>query len=242
MPLAASDHALIFDMDGVLIDNTRYQARAFQLLFRELGLTTKALPLLRRLNGMPATTILKTVFRSPVPDKELKQYADRREFLYRVLYWDKRRELAGLTRFLEAARAAGFRLALGTGSGAETIGYIVDHLDLRRHFDVIVGKDDVDRGKPHADTFAVAARKLGMPPERCVVFEDALLGEQAAYRGGMRCVAVGTTLAARQFQAPMMVIKDFTQLTPALVLALLEAHPKAPRPSQELARRQYMHR
>lgn len=240
MPLKASDHALIFDMDGVLIDNTAQQARAFQLLFRELGLDTKALPLLRRLNGMPATNILKTVFRHPVPEKELKQYADRREFLYRVLYWEKRKELAGLTKFLEAARAAGFRLGLGTGSGAETIDYIVDHLDLRRHFDVIVGKDDVDRGKPHADTFTVVARKLAVPPERCVVFEDALLGEQAAYKAGMRCIGVSTTLRAEQFQAPMMVIKDFTQLTPALVLTLLEAHPQAPKPSKELARRQYM--
>lgn len=238
--LQASDHALIFDMDGVLIDNTRTQARAFQLLFRELGLSTKALPLLRRLNGMPATNILKTVFRNPVPEKDLKQYADRREFLYRVLYWDKRREVAGLTKFLEAARAAGFRIGLGTGSGTETIDYILDHLDLRRHFDVVIGKDDVDRGKPHADTYAVVARRLGVPPERCLVFEDAILGEQAAYKAGMRCIGVSTTLAARQFQAPLTVIQDFTQLTPARVLALLEANPKAPKPSQELARRQYM--
>lgn len=238
--LQASDHALVFDMDGVLIDNTRVQARAFQLLFRELGLDTKALPLLRRLNGMPATNILKTVFRHPVPEKELKQYADRREFLYRVLYWDQRREVAGLTKFLEAARAAGFRLGLGTGSASETINYIIDHLDLRRYFDVIIGKDDVDRGKPHADIYAVVARKLGVPPERCLVFEDAILGEQAAYKAGMRCIAVSTTLAARQFQAPLAVIKDFTALTPERVLELLEAHPKVPKPSQELAQRQYM--
>ncbi|OON70674.1 HAD family hydrolase [Hymenobacter sp. CRA2] len=241
MPLQASDHALLFDMDGVLIDNTAYQARAFQLLFRELGLETKALPLLRRLNGMPATNILKTVFRHPVPEKELKQYADRREFLYRVLYWEKRKETPGLTGFLQAARAAGFKLALGTGSASETIGYIIDQLDLRRHFDVVVGKDDVDRGKPHADTFTVAARQLGVPPERCVVFEDAILGEQAAYKAGMRCIAVASGLKPEQFQAPMAVIKDFTQLTPDMVLTLLEAHPKAPKPSKELAQRQYMH-
>ena len=240
MSLQASEHALIFDMDGVLIDNTRYQARAFQLLFRELGLDTKALPLLRRLNGMPATNILKTIFRNPVPEKDLKQYADRREFLYRVLYWDKRRELAGLTKFLEAARAAGFKIGLGTGSAAETIGYIIDHLDLRRHFDVVIGKDDVDRGKPHADTYTVVSRKLGIPPERCLVFEDAVLGEQAAYKAGMRCVAVSTILPAKQFQAPLAVIKDFTDLTPERVLALLEKHPRMPKPSKELAGRHYM--
>lgn len=170
-------YALIFDMDGVLIDNTSYQARAFQLLFRDLGLTTNARRLLERLNGMPASKILETVFTNPLPEKQLKEYAAQREFLYRVLYWNKRQAAPGLVKFLQAARAAGFKIGLGTGSGSDTIGYIIDHLDLRRYFDVVVGKDDVDRGKPHADTYVVTAKALGVPPERCVVFEDALMGE-----------------------------------------------------------------
>ena len=233
--------ALIFDMDGVLVDNTPYQARAFQLLFRDLGLTTRALPLLKRLNGMPATNILKTVFNHPVPEKQLKEYASQREFLYRMLYWTKRHPMPGLVAFLKAARAAGFKIGLGTGSPPETIAYIVDHLDLRRYFDVIIGKEDVERGKPHADTFATVARKLGVPPEHCVVFEDAVLGEQAAYKAGMRCVAVASALKAKNFQAPLTVIKDFTGFTPERLLALLEQQPTAPKPDRQRARRQYMH-
>jgi beta-phosphoglucomutase family hydrolase len=233
-------YALLFDMDGVLIDNTPFQAKAFQLLFRDLGLTTDARKLLERLNGMPASTILQTVFTSPVPKKKLEEYAAQREFLYRTLYWDKRREVAGLTKFLQAARAAGFRIGLGTGSAEDTINYIIDHLDLRRYFDVIVGKDDVPRGKPHPDTYTETARQLGVPPERCVVFEDALLGEQAAYKAGMRCITVGTNLKATQFQAPLTYIKDFTGLTPERVHELLAQHPTAPKPSKELAKRAYM--
>ncbi|TGE17219.1 HAD family hydrolase [Hymenobacter elongatus] len=240
MPASPPPYALIFDMDGVLIDNTAYQAKAFQLLFREHGLTTNARQLLKRLNGMPATTVLKTVFRHPVPPKQLEEYAAQREFLYRVLYWDKRRETPGLSGFLAAARAAGFRIALGTGSAPETISYILDHLNLRRFFDVVVGKDDVKNGKPHADTFRVAAHKLGVPPERCVVFEDALLGEQAAYRAGMRVVAVSSGLRPEQFQAPLRVVKDFTEITPAQVRELLAQHPETPKPSKEMAKRHYM--
>ncbi|MBJ6107802.1 HAD-IA family hydrolase [Hymenobacter sp. BT523] len=232
--------ALLFDMDGVLIDNTPYQARAFQLLFRDLGLSTNARKLLQRLNGMPATNILKTVFRNPVPEKQLKEYSSQREFLYRTLYWSKRRETPGLSRFLEAARAAGFRIALGTSSPPETIAYIIDHLDLRRFFDVVVGKDDVARGKPHGDTFAVAAAKLGARPQDCIVFEDAVLGEQAAYKAGMRCVAVASGVPAKAFQAPLTVIKDFTELTPERLLELLAAQPKAPKPDKQRAQRNYM--
>ncbi|RSK42855.1 HAD family hydrolase [Hymenobacter perfusus] len=226
-------YALIFDMDGVLIDNTPEQARAFQLLFRDLGLTTNARRLLRRLNGMPAAEILASVFTNPVPKKQLEEYAAQRELLYRVLYWNKRREVAGLTAFLQAARAAGFRIGLGTGSGDDTIAYILDHLGLRRYFDVVVGKDDVTKGKPHPDTYRTTARKLGIPPERCVVLEDAVLGEQAAYRAGMRCVAVGTSLNAPDFQAPLIYIKDFTGLTPEYLLALLEQHPTVPKPRKK---------
>ncbi|MCB2378757.1 HAD-IA family hydrolase [Hymenobacter sp. BT635] len=240
MPASQPAYALIFDMDGVLINNTPYQAKAFQLLFRDLGLTTNARQLLRRLNGMPATNILKTVFRHPVPTKQLKEYAAQREFLYRVLYWDKRKETAGLSQFLTAARAAGFKIGLGTGSAPETIGYIIDHLDLRRFFDVVVGKADVENGKPHADTFTVAAQKLGVPPERCVVFEDAILGEQAAYKAGMRCIAVSSGLKPEQFQAPLQVIKDFTNLMPEQVRELLAQHPEVPKPSKEMAKRNYM--
>ena len=232
---------LIFDMDGVVVDNTPYQARAFQLLFRDLGLTTDARRLLARLNGMPAAAILKTVFRHPVPKKQLKEYASQREFLYRTLYWRKRVAMPGLVAFLEAARAAGHQLALGTGSPPETISYVIDHLNLRRHFDVVVGKEDVAKGKPHADTFSVAAAQLGARPDDCVVFEDAVLGEQAAYRAGMRCVAVASSLPAKAFQAPLTVIKGFTGFTPARLLELLAQQPQAPKPDKQRAQRKYMH-
>ncbi len=227
--------ALIFDMDGVLIDNTPVQARAFQLLFRDLGLTTNARRLLRRFNGMPATEILQSVFRHEVPEKQLKEYAAQREFLYRTLYWSQRQPLAGLVEFLKAARAAGFKIGLGTGSGGPTLAYILDHLDLRRHFDLVVGEDDVPKGKPHADTYAVVARKLGVGPAHCLVFEDAILGEQAAYRAKMACVAVLTTLKAKDFQAPLTTIIDFTELTPARLRELFAQAGPAPKPSKELA-------
>jgi HAD superfamily hydrolase (TIGR01509 family) len=222
-------------MDGVLVDNTPVQARAFQLLFRDLGLRTNARQLLKRLNGMPADEIIQSVFRHPIPQKQLELYAEQREFLYRTLYWTKRRALPGLTAFLQAARAEGFKIGLGTGSGGATLSYILDHLELRRYFDVIVGKDDVPKGKPHPDTYTATAARLGVKPEHCIVFEDAVLGEQAAYRAGMRCVAVATSLKAADFQAPLTVIKDFTGLTPAGVLELLAQQPEAPRPQKRRA-------
>lgn len=235
----SNTYALLFDMDGVIVDNMDVQVQAFQLLFRDLGLTTDARRLLEQLNGMPSGAIIKSVFRHPVPKKQIETYADQREFLYRVLYWDDRREVPGLRAFLEAARAAGFKIGLGTGSGNDTISYIIDYLHLRPYFDVVVTKDDVERGKPHGDTYSVTARKLGIAPERCLVFEDAVMGEQAAYKAGMRCIALSTSLPPDKFQAPLKIIKDFTEITPDEVVTLLEEHPEVPKPSKKLASRQY---
>ena len=96
------------------------------LLFRGLGLTTNARQLLKRLNGLPAGDIIRRVFRHSVPKKELEGYAEQREFLYRTLYWSKRRALPGLVAFLQAARAEGFKIGLGSGSGGPTLSYILD--------------------------------------------------------------------------------------------------------------------
>lgn len=230
--------ALIFDMDGVIVDNTPIQARAFQLLFRDLDLKADANDLLRRLNGMPATDILEQVFDKPVPEKDLKKYADQREFLYRTLYWDERRAASGLVGFLEAARTAGLRIGLGSGSANDTLSYILDHLDLRRFFDVVVGADDVDSGKPHPETYATVAEKLGVAPESCLVFEDAILGEHAAYKAGMHCVAVTTNLGATDFQAPLLAIKDFSGLTPEHLRELFNQVGEAPKADDDVTKSQ----
>jgi beta-phosphoglucomutase family hydrolase len=230
--------ALIFDMDGVIIDNTPVQARAFQLLFRDLGLQADANELLSCLNGMPATDILKQVFDHPVEEKDLKKYADQREFLYRTLYWDDRKPLAGLVEFLEAARASGLKVGLGSGSANDTLSYILDFLDLRRFFDVVVGADDVEEGKPHPETYAVVTEKLGVKPENCVVFEDAILGEHAAYKARIHCVAVTTNLEASAFQAPLTAIKDFTELTPDRLRELFSQVGEAPQADEEVTKSQ----
>ncbi|MGI4733864.1 MAG: HAD family hydrolase [Janthinobacterium lividum] len=230
--------ALIFDLDGVIVDNTPIQARAFQLLFRDLDLKADATDLLRRFNGMPATDILEQVFDEPKPKEDLKKYADQREFLYRTLYWDERRAAPGLVEFLEAARAAGLKVGLGSGSASDTLSYILDHLDLRRFFDVVVGADDVDAGKPHPETYATVAEKLGVAAGNCLVFEDAILGEHAAYKAGMHCVAVLTTLAAADFQAPLLAIKDFTEITPEHLRELFGSVGEAPKADDAVAKNQ----
>jgi beta-phosphoglucomutase-like phosphatase (HAD superfamily) len=103
---------------------------------------------------------------------------------------------------------------------------------------VVVGADDVEEGKPHPETYAVVTEKLGIKPEHCVVFEDAILGEHAAYKARMHCVAVTTTLEADAFQAPLTAIKDFTELTPDRLRELFSQVGEAPQADEEVTKSQ----
>ena len=96
----------------------------------------------------------------------------------------------------------------------DQIEYVLDGLNLRRYFATVVGADDVARGKPEPDLFLLAAERLNLPSEACLVFEDSLAGLEAAHRAGMQSIAVTTSHAAEEMvQRPSVrqAIADFTQ-------------------------------
>ena len=137
------------------------------------------------------------------------------EELYRELYAPHLETVAGFEQFIETAQEQDVRLAVATAAPPANIVFTLDGLDLRRHFDTVVGAADVARGKPNPDVFLLAAERCGVAPEHCIVFEDAPLGVEAARRAGMRCVVLTTTLPAsafEQFDNVILLARDFTDL------------------------------
>jgi beta-phosphoglucomutase-like phosphatase (HAD superfamily) len=105
---------------------------------------------------------------------------------------------------------------VATAAPNANITFTLDGLDLRKHFDAVVGAADVARGKPHPDVFLLAAERCGVLPEHCIVFEDAPLGVEAARRAGMKAVVLTTTLPAEafaEFDNVIHIASDFSQLT-----------------------------
>ena len=97
---------------------------------------------------------------------------------------------------------------------------ILDRLGLQEAFDAVVSAEDVTHGKPNPEVFLVAAQRIGVPPVRCVVFEDAHVGIEAAHAGGIRAVAVTTTHSAEELAAADLVVKRLDELTIEKVAAL----------------------
>jgi beta-phosphoglucomutase family hydrolase len=208
-------------MDGVVCHNMPAHTEAWRRFFRTRGIEIETRDFLENTMGMPTRDVLAYYFKREVPAGEAAALADIKEQLYRKLYASKRRAAAGLRRFMALARLEGFRLGLGTGSKKDNVDFILDGLKLRSGFDAVVGADDVKRGKPDPETFLTLAERLKVRPKDCVVFEDALLGEEAARRAGMAVVAVTTSHRAAEFKTAALAVRDFRGLSTAAVRRLV---------------------
>ncbi|NNN05210.1 MAG: beta-phosphoglucomutase family hydrolase [Elusimicrobia bacterium] len=211
---------LLFDMDGVVCDNMPAHEEAWRRFFRGHGLEIDPRDFRENTMGMPTREVLRYYFKRDVSTAEAEELAASKESLYRELYLPTRAPAAGLVEFLTSARAKGHKLGLGTGSKADNVTFILDGLGLRPLFDAVVDASMVTRGKPDPETWLTLAEHLGAAPADCVVFEDSLLGEEAARRAGMAVVALATSHREDEFRHASVAVRDFRGLTPDRAAAL----------------------
>jgi beta-phosphoglucomutase family hydrolase len=207
--------AFIFDMDGTIVDNMAYHTRSWIDFFEQRGMAIDADEFFRTTAGRQGKEIIRAHLGEHLPDDAVSALNLEKEAVYRELYGPHRKSVAGFDALIARARTAGVKLAVATAAPVANIEFTLDGLDLRRHFDAVVGAADVARGKPHPDGFLLAAERLGVPPSACIVFEDAPLGVEAARNAGMRCVVLTTTLPAAAFAAfdnVIAIVSDFAAL------------------------------
>jgi len=224
--------AFIFDMDGTIVDNMAFHTDSWLEFFARRGKTYDADAFFRETAGAQGREILRERLGPEIPEDEIAVLAQEKDVLYRDLYRPHRRAIGGFEDFVARARADGVQLAVATSAPPANIVFTLDELDLRRHFDAVVGAADVARGKPHPDVFLKAAEKLGADPADCIVFEDAPMGVEAARRAGMRAVVITTTLPADAFKEFDNVIRVVAHYEDLDVRALL-ASPFAPLPGAQ---------
>ncbi len=191
--------AFIFDMDGTIVDNMSFHTRAWVTFFANHGQDVDVERFFRDTAGRQGHEIIRTYLGDHLSDVETDALIREKESVYRALYQAHQAPVKGFEALLAHAKSRRIALVVGTAAPSENIAFTLDGLDLRRHFDAIVGAADVKRGKPHPDVFLMAAKRVGALPENCIVFEDAPLGVEAARRAGMRAVVLTTTLPASAF-------------------------------------------
>lgn len=183
----------IFDWDGVIVDSSRAHESAWELLGQETG---RSLPEghFKRSFGRKNDEIIPQILGWQVSREELVRLGRRKEELYRqVLREEGIAPLPGVREFLASLKAAGIPCVVGSSTERLNIDTIMGGIGLGEYFSAIVSADDTTRGKPDPQVFLLAAQRIGVPPENCVVFEDAFAGLEAARAGGMKAIGVATT-------------------------------------------------
>jgi HAD superfamily hydrolase (TIGR01509 family) len=215
--------ALLFDLDGTLIDSMPHHQNAWTAWYARRGLAMNAGEFFASTAGRSNDEIVADLFPTHSAD-ERAAMADEKEAIYREFAAVSLALIGGAQAFVEAARAGGLRLAVCTASTLPNMALAFDRHGIDGWVETIVSPADGLRGKPHPDIFLEAARRLGIPPADCVVFEDAPLGVEGARRAGMKAVALTTTLPAEafaEFDNIIAIAPDFTTLALA---ALTSAH------------------
>ncbi len=184
----------IFDLDGVIVDTARFHFQAWRELARELGFefTEKDNERLKGVSRMRSLEILLEVGGITVTEEEKLALAEKKNRRYRELISTliPTDILPGVMDFLLEARELGRRLAIASASKNTPL--ILERIGLEDFFDAIVDGNRITKAKPDPEVFLTAARDMGLSPDQCIVFEDAVAGVEAAHRGGMIAIGVGS--------------------------------------------------
>jgi beta-phosphoglucomutase len=205
-------HAVIFDLDGVIVDTARYHFIAWKKLANELGIDfgEHENEQLKGVSRMRSLEIILELGNLRLSNEEMERLADKKNrwFVDYINAIKPQEIFPGVIDLLQDIRSSGLKIALASSSrNADTV---LTLLNIKSYFDAIVDGTMITHTKPDPEIFLLAAGKLAIQPAQCLVFEDAEAGVEAAIAAGMKCVGVGT--AQQLSKATFVVSKtaDFT--------------------------------
>jgi beta-phosphoglucomutase len=191
-------NAILFDLDGTMINNMMIHHRAWQQTLRELGLDWSIEQVKESIHGIN-TEILERIFGDRFNAEQRTAISWEKEAAYRNIFLPDLKLIDGLPEFLQTLQANNIPMAIASAAPPENVNFVLDHLDLHQYFPVVYHSDLVSKGKPDPEVFHKAAADLGVPIEKCWVFEDSIVGAAAAKNAGSPAVIVTTTHTREEF-------------------------------------------
>jgi beta-phosphoglucomutase len=205
--------AFIFDMNGTMINDMHYHEQAwYDVLVNQLKAPLTVEQVRHQIYGTAAEMFERVFGAKAFSAKEIETITLNKESKYREEFLPHLKLINGLDDFLLQAKAKHIPLAIGTAAPSLNINFVLDNLNLRSFFPVVIGPDDVKKSKPDPEVFLKAANQLGVAPEHCIVFEDAPKGIEAAARAGMKAIAITSYHTATELENKNVVftIEDYT--------------------------------
>ncbi len=211
--------ALIFDFNGVIVDDEPIHMRMFQEALRDAGIPMSDKDYYRFYLGMNDKDCFTSVLKKEkcFSDSALQKMMRRKKGLYRAYIAKHLIFFPGARSFIRQA-ARKYPLAIASGALRSEIRYILGRGGIRKCFPVIVAAEDVRIGKPNPECFRLALKRLNaklgssLKPRECLVLEDSLEGIRAAKKAGMQCLALATSHPAKKLKQADKIVKDYSQI------------------------------
>lgn len=221
----AMTHALIFDMDGTMVDSMPFHAKSWGEFTRRHGIAMEVSEVLRRTTGRNGVECMHELFGRQLADDDALRLVNEKEAIYRELFAPAFAEVRGFRSFARQAAARGLKVAVGTAGDRHNIEFVMTRLKMAPAPLAVVGGDEGLPGKPEPAIFLEAARRIDVAAAACIVFEDAPLGIEAARRAGMRAIAVCTTHSPAELAGAHVVaqVRDYEELMTTNFLETLDA-------------------
>jgi HAD superfamily hydrolase (TIGR01509 family) len=233
-PNSSLPAAVIFDMDGVLIDSNPFHLRKWAAFLREHRIPFDEDKLAEIVLGPPNETIFQRYFGDQITPERMQELSEEVEAEFRRAFAPHARPSPGVRRLIEACRAQGIPMAVASCAISKNVEFLVTALELRPYFRVLLSRNEITHAKPDPEIYLKTAAKLGIEPALCVVFEDSFVGIEAAKRAGMKCVAIASSFPAadlRQETCADLVVPSFEAVTLETLRALFDGNAAGGSPS-----------
>ncbi len=212
--------AVIWDMDGVIVDSGPHHFNSWHSTLDQYSLTVSEAQL-RRMFGMTSPEVVRVLFGADINEEFVTQLCEEKELLFREAIQESAYYLPGVERWLDTFKQSGIRQAIASSGSQENIDAVLDALGTRCFLDEVVSGKNLP-SKPDPAVFLQAARQLGVKPKSCLVIEDAIAGVAGAKAAGMKCLAVTTTNCPEDLTDADMILKNLELLSNSILNALFQ--------------------
>jgi len=203
--------AVLWDLDGVLVDTAPFHFQAWQELFQSLGKGFADADF-RRIFGLRNDAILRDIL-GELTRAKVERLAERKEELYRSKVEGRVTAIPGAVELLQRLQQRGRKMAIVSSTPGENVGVVLSSLGLEGVFEAVIAEEDASKGKPDPQGFLLAAEKLGVEARECVVIEDAPGGVEAAKRAGMCCIGLTTSRPREALAGADLVVDSLEEAT-----------------------------
>jgi beta-phosphoglucomutase family hydrolase len=201
--------AVIFDLDGTLIDNNSFHLKSWIEYLKNIGRNISEEEYNLNFNGRTNKDVIQYVFNREMTEEEILKYSLEKEAVYRKIYQQFIKPINGLIQFLDILKSKKIPMAIATSGIQPNIDFMFENIPIKEYFQTVVNSSHILKGKPDPEIYLKAASLLGIPPENCLVFEDAVVGIKSAKAAGMKVIAVATTHPKEELCEADMIVSDY---------------------------------